>query len=118
MDQIRAIRAVLEAAATLEEFTSATVLGAFKELAKLEADARALWAVRVLDAWACKHEHVKVGRNIAMWEMVRLTGPTEWAVRLYEGKWVYHHKGPTPDAARIAAADALLAEDQSLGEGL
>jgi hypothetical protein len=86
---------------------------------KLEADARALWAVRVLDRQLGKlPSGSSYELNIELdgcWIMFRdlhgdsLDGPWDKALK------VDH---PHPDAARIAAADELVAEDPSLGEGL
>jgi len=70
--------------------------------AKLEADARALWAVRVLDAWAQETHGV--------WRLVNDTGPwgVQWVVSLTDAMT----KGcaETPDAARLAAAEAVFPE--------
>ncbi len=81
---------------------------------RLEADARALWAVRVLDRWA-------KGSKALEW---RVTDCSEQVCctlqRTVNGGQVADtdYYGPTPDAARIAAAEALVAEDPTLGEGL
>lgn len=81
-------------------------------LEKDRADARALKAVRVLDAWAAKHAS-PLGVNS---HDIGCSGNGErWAVFIGERK--FEHAG-SPDAARIAAAEALLAEDPSLGDGL
>jgi hypothetical protein len=78
---------------------------------RLEADARALRAVRVLDRWA--------GRDPALNWIVNGSG---WvSCRLIDNNGGTHDRffnGPDADAARIAAAEALEAEDPSLGEGL
>ena len=77
------------------------------ENAKLEADARALWAVRVLDAWAKE----QLGRR---W-CVEIADEDAWRCKLF-GTSIKagEHYGPTPDAARIAAAEALVAETWKL----
>ena len=86
-------------------------------LLRLKADARALWAVRVLDAWArhnlCDPPHAER----------HLDGPRDNPVRFgveYVDKNGYHvsSRAGNEDAARIAAAEALIAEDPSLGVGL
>lgn len=68
------------------------------------ADARALWAVRVLDAWAARHE----SEETRAWECsdddcgvwyCDLSGSAEIRRIL---------KAPTPDAARHAAALAVF----------
>jgi hypothetical protein len=77
---------------------------------KLEADARALWAVRVLDAWASKPG--------LCWKLECSHGSyrvTHWSA--YDSEHGLLGGGPTPDSARIAAAKALMAEDPSLGHG-
>lgn len=71
-----------------------------------QADARALWAVRVLDALAGRSD----GRS---W---RTTHNGQSCECMFPGHVA--RSGPTPDAARIAAAEALVEEDPSLGEGL
>jgi hypothetical protein len=109
------------------------------ELARFEADARALWAVRVLDAWAerrasradagypehwscfpwgdlqtaCGERRV---RDCVCGDCESLRIQTFRVTLSGDGGQIFD--GPTPDAARIAAADALVAEDPSLGEGL
>jgi hypothetical protein len=77
--------------------------------AKLEADARALWAVRVLDAW-----QVRYPDNHAFATYIAAHG--DW--RCGSHSYYQSGNGKTPDAARIAAAEALVAEDPTLGEGL
>jgi hypothetical protein len=76
--------------------------------AKLEADARALWAVRVLDAWA-----MRVSMRAIHVEHYGAAGAHPgWSCRL----WLWgsrpdvHCFAAAPDAARIAAAEALVAE--------
>ena len=64
----------------------------------LEADARALWAVRVLDAWAAKQP----GRPTS--PSPNRTEHGDWWVWITAGGY---HIGPDPDAARLAAATAL-----------
>lgn len=73
--------------------------------------ARALWAVRVLDrwrrlpgsrAWTC-HGNDSVGFGCTV--TIPLRDDTTY-------------RGSTEDAARIAAAEALVAADESLGVGL
>lgn len=84
--------------------------------AVLEADARALWAVRVLDAWA------KVHSRPAYWKTrVRFDGENECALFYTNGAKFIYRLGPTPDAAREVAALAVWPElsadvRQQLGE--
>jgi hypothetical protein len=71
---------------------------------QLEADARALWAVRVLDAW----RRAKAERG---WSMPGTQFFAQEAVRLFDseegpGRQVF--RGRTEDAARLAAADAVF----------
>lgn len=71
---------------------------------RLRADARALWAVRVLDAWRMantRRQHVERSKDEA--------GRT-WEVELYFERLnsKEFHYGLTPDAARHAAALAVL----------
>jgi hypothetical protein len=87
----------------------------------LEADARALWAVRVLDLWQAKHTPLA-----ECWHTTHtVNGRLDWFrcnvfrhAAKCERERVCFEDGPTPDAARIAAAKALVAEDPTLGEGL
>ncbi len=78
--------------------------------AQYEADARALWAVRVLDRWA-------KGSKALEW---RVTDCSEQVCctlqRTVNGGQVADtdYYGPTPDAARIAAAEALVKDDETL----
>ena len=65
---------------------------------KSKADARALWAVRVLDAWAAKQP----GRPTS--PSPNRTEHGDWWVWVTAGGY---HIGPDPDAARHAAATAL-----------
>lgn len=79
----------------------------------VKADARALWAVMVLDAWAKKHMRRApspcfMGASWALSVPIRVPGGSETRT--------FH--GGDADAARIAAAEALVAEDPSLGAGL
>jgi hypothetical protein len=80
-------------------------------IAKLQADARALWAVRVLDRWT-RYEGAQTGRwyvvqcCVVVLHAVSRVNPATGSERYFDG--------PTPDAARIAAAEALVAEDPSL----
>jgi hypothetical protein len=76
---------------------------------------RALWAVRVLDRWAEKTgetaSHDTCRKPIGTWWCTVWQG--------YEGDDdAQHYKADSADAARIAAAEALVAEDPTLGEGL
>jgi hypothetical protein len=70
---------------------------------RLTTDARALWAVRVLDAWRTantRRQHVE-----RSWD----EAGTSWEVELYferNGSNQFHH-GATPAAARLAAAEAV-----------
>jgi hypothetical protein len=83
----------------------------YQAVTKLEADARALWAVRVLDAAAY---------HLARLCYTRFSAGYGWRTE-YEHNHVPvagHDFSATPDAARIAAAEALVAEDPALGEGL
>lgn len=72
----------------------------------LEADARALWAVRVLDAWA---------EQAPDYPFMTTRGEPDEAERWCcwresadcEGEVQCYFYAPTPDAARIAAATAL-----------
>jgi hypothetical protein len=89
------------------------------------ADARALRAVRVLDAWAeavdDRSVDLSCGWLVAFKDKPHLQPPGQIRVRLLRGgdpvlSGIFY--GPTPDAARIAAADALAQEDPGLLEGL
>ncbi len=76
-------------------------------------DARALWAVRVLDA--------AVDGKSAWWECDRLASFWSCGLHADGGRYVQHGEGPAPDAARLAAAqsvwESLPAETRSrLGE--
>ncbi len=67
-----------------------------------QADARALWAVRMLDEWA---------ESRAAWYTVTPDYMGEWRCTTYpdgEVPGAKHYFGQTPDAARIAAAEALV----------
>lgn len=75
-------------------------------LAKLEADARALWAVRVLDAWA----EARDGRGQYQLQKLIGFGVTTYSV-LCTGRDsldLQHDAAATPDAARLAAAEAVF----------
>jgi hypothetical protein len=85
-----------------------------ERIAKLEADARALWAVRVLDRWAERSRFKRYTCSRA--DTAPYLCQRFWMVG--DEKRVAQHFAPTPDAARIAAAEALVAEDPSLGDGL
>ena len=89
-------------------------------IAKLEADARALWAVRVLDRWAAEsrgYHRVRGNWNASLYA-VRGEGSCGCQLMSEEGHEGRTFLGSDQDAARIAAAEALVAEDPSLGEGL
>ncbi len=75
-------------------------------VAEIEADARALWAVRVLDAYTVK---MPAGYSPPVAMPAELLGQG-WVVFVEADPWF----GDTPDAARIAAATALVAADPSL----
>ena len=66
---------------------------------------RALWAVRVLDAWT---DHT--GLRAPSPERVSQAGPNAWHVATQPGKGLTrrHYHGATPDAARLAAAEAVF----------
>ncbi len=86
-------------------------LGAARD-EKIAAEYRARNAVRVLDAWVAK-----TGAIGAL--IVDYRGEIAWCydcdTRAPDPRRFY---SATPDGARIAAAEALLKEDPSLGEGL
>jgi hypothetical protein len=72
-------------------------------LAERLSDACALWAVRVLDAWAADR------RRAVCWSCAisRFTAG-EHVVHVDGGiRGESYHYGPTPDAARLAAAQAV-----------
>jgi hypothetical protein len=76
---------------------------------QLEADARALWAVRVLDAWA--------DQPSARWQMKHYydsrlrTGVFYLCHRSRaEDQFEAEHRGESADAARLAAAEAVFPE--------
>ena len=77
-----------------------------------EAGARALWAVRVLDAWCARDD----ARYIVFG--LQWSGKSYYCSLRSAAMDKGTFRAPTPDAARIAAAEALLKEDPSLGEGL
>lgn len=73
----------------------------------LLADARALWAVRVLDAWGRVESCVRVGMNdgpaLDCWYvLLEYDSPRRPNLKRFTGE--------TPDAARLAAADAVFPE--------
>ena len=84
---------------------------------RLAVDARALWAVRVLDAWSDRNPgelSPTTGKR-----PLRPDVEESGAVHRVAGEycvWIGSatYWGPTPDAARIAAAEALIAADPSL----
>lgn len=79
--------------------------------AKAEADARALWAVRVLDradpTWRCVPHDTESG-YLCMFTVLDRVMP-ELGLRVTEC-----FRGDSQEAARIAAAAALVAADPSL----
>ncbi len=82
--------------------------------AAIRAALRALWAVRVLDRWALSSKR----RNVpapSRYKGAPSSVTAEWFCAPTPGTCGF---GPTPDAARIAAAEALVADDPTLGEGL
>jgi hypothetical protein len=82
-------------------------------------DARALWAVRVLDRWAGLDPKPIVGRSCRGYSIDRLTRPKQWRCRIMGLRpALREYLAATPDASRIAAAEALVAEDPTLGENL
>ena len=74
-----------------------------------QQDEAALYAIRVLDAWA-KRNRTSWGNDHHL-----NNGTPCWCVLdTKDGeRWI---EGATPDAARITAAEALLKEDVSLEE--
>ena len=97
-------RAILADLAHKEGFSPA-----FPKVAELE---KAAWAVRVLDRWAAR---VAFRKYVMEWD-----GET-WECVCVEAncsrrlmRMSSHLLRPTPDAARIAAAEALVAEDPTL----
>jgi hypothetical protein len=94
------------------------VEGAIREFTEQEkADDRALWAVKVLDKWAKAGPGMREVRTFCSVNQRAATHLYE-----YGAKSAYHYSplpGTVydPDAARIAAAEALVAEDPTLGEG-
>lgn len=73
--------------------------------ALLAKDARALWAIRVLDAWAAPET---LGGTRSRAERHNRRAHEVTLLEGYEEAGRY--EGPTPDAARLAAADALATE--------
>lgn len=76
-------------------------------MAELETLKRELWAVRVLDAWAEKHEEASPPHPIFHLYMV---ARNRWTVLLPGG--IRHFESAS--AARIAAAEVLTKEDPTL----
>jgi hypothetical protein len=70
----------------------------------------ALWAVRVLDAWAEKHIRRAPSPVCLVDERWSVAVP----IRVPGGSETRAFYASTPDAARIAAAKALVAEDPTL----
>lgn len=88
-------------------------------IARLEADARALKAVRVLDAWA---KAQLIGRRCVALPYLD-GGAMRWRCApeengCYLDTEKHWHTADSADAARIAAAEALIAEDPSLDPDL
>ncbi len=71
------------------------------ELAKLRADARALWAVRVLDA-----EHVETNTAFPLYAELS-DDDSMWLVEGRDGAGPIGGSHLTADAARLAAAEAI-----------
>jgi hypothetical protein len=71
-------------------------------VAKLEADARALWAARVSGAWVLAGHSARTA-CLRRTEAGRLSFAT-WE----DGDDATDHFGPTPDAAHLAAAEAVF----------
>jgi len=92
--------------------------GAEKVCAKVEADARALWAVRVLDR---KQDQLiaEHGANSprAEWPQVIAASSGRFTVVWWGSQFSIPYLD-TRDAARIVAAEALVAADPTLVEGL
>ncbi len=92
---------------------------ALAQVARLQeaarADARALWAVRVFDA---------LGRRLVKVNGPYTGGVSPCLIQLgggFSAHWLGCGNQPvreSEDAARIAAAEARVAEDPTLGEGL
>ncbi len=78
----------------------------------IEADARALWAVRVLDAWESKTRQSPFRTQPDS----RVSPPSRgWHCHApCEAGYPFCRFGLTPDAARLATAIALVAADPSL----
>ena len=82
---------------------------------KVKSDARALWAVRVLDAWTADRERDE-GPESASHTTERPTNPNngQWITVLFSGyegdEDTRRFYGPAPDAARLAAARAVCHE--------
>jgi hypothetical protein len=114
-DDVAALVAMLSARGAI---TSAEADALYIANAKQAADARALWAVRVLDAWASRDDerYVSFGPQYGGPSPGNLGGHycslrrnDHRDAELREGYF-----GTTPDAARLAAAEALVAADPSL----
>lgn len=76
-------------------------------MAKWRADARALWAVRVLDAWA---DQVPGMREVRCSKTLT-EGSRASVCQLFEhARGSKYHYGHDRDAARLAAADAIFGE--------
>ena len=85
------------------------------EREQADRGARALWAVRVLDAWALRNSGFAFKTD---------TAPNDcdtrepWICGVAMSRKHRHlaRRGVSPGAARISAAEALLAADPTLGE--
>lgn len=71
---------------------------------RISADARALWSVRVLDAWAM---HSGRHWSVSRWRYAADNSEI-WLVFSMGGGYSALGRGPTPDAARHAAALAVF----------
>lgn len=80
----------------------------YKEKAK--ADARGLWAVRVLDAWQAANPDAHAFATCYLRDLP--IPARKWKCVSFSHPGMFF--GPDPDAARIAAATALVAADPSL----
>jgi hypothetical protein len=72
-------------------------------LAQLRADARALWAVRVLDAWAARNPSKLAPATAPIAKRENVLGWTTFVLGI-------EYDGASPDAARLAAAEAVFPE--------
>lgn len=80
---------------------------------------RELHAVRVLDAWAEKHEEVAAPAPVFHRYMSPVPGKGmqgAWTIATQVGGRVFMSSNASASMARITAAEALLKEDPSLGE--